>query len=111
LRVNSALTSLKLDGSELPIKQLRADTLTKLNLREEGLGPTEGIVLAKLVEVSSALTEVSLYPRLPRCLLSLTILCPQVDLRYNGMGGEVEATLREIAESRPSLTLGTLRLR
>jgi Ran GTPase-activating protein (RanGAP) involved in mRNA processing and transport len=45
---------------EVPIKQLRADALTELDLRFEDLGPTEAIVLAKLVAVSSALTTLNL---------------------------------------------------
>jgi hypothetical protein len=47
--------------SEVPMKQLRADALTELNLRRKGVGPAEGIVLAKLIEVSSVLTELNLY--------------------------------------------------
>ena len=69
---------------EVPIKQLRADALTELNLVGKDLGPTEGIVLAKLVEVSSVLTS--------------------LNLEYNQIGDE-KAALREIAEGRPSLTL------
>ena len=42
---------------EVPVKQLRADTLTQLSLADKGLGPAEAIVLAKLVSVSGSLTE------------------------------------------------------
>ena len=40
---------------EVPVKQLRADTLTQLSLPVKNLGPTEAIVLAKLVSVSGSL--------------------------------------------------------
>ena len=43
---------------EVPVKQLRADTLTQLDLARKELGPAEAIVLAKLVSVSGSLKEV-----------------------------------------------------
>ena len=45
---------------EVPMKQLRADAQTKLDLSCEALGPTEAIVLAKLVSASGALTSLNL---------------------------------------------------
>ena len=42
----------------VPIKKLRADTLTTLDLRCKDLGPTEAIVLAGLLSVSQSLTAV-----------------------------------------------------
>ena len=44
----------------VPIKQLRADALTDLDLNYKSIGPTEAIVLAKLVEVSGALSHLNL---------------------------------------------------
>ena len=46
--------------SEVPIKELREDKLTKLELQSKGLGATEGIVLAELIKVNPVLTELDL---------------------------------------------------
>ena len=43
---------------EVPIKELRADTLTTLDLSRKDLGPTEAIVLAGLLPVSRSLSKV-----------------------------------------------------
>ena len=44
----AALGSLSLEVlSEVPIKELREDKLTKLELQSKGLGATEGIVLCR----------------------------------------------------------------
>ena len=43
---------------EVPIKELRADALTTLDLKSKGLGPTEAIVLAGLLPVSRSLTAI-----------------------------------------------------
>ena len=40
--------------SEVPIKELRSDKLTELDLFNKGLGPTGGIVLAGLLKVNAA---------------------------------------------------------
>jgi len=47
--------------SEVPIKELRADQLTALELKSKGLGSTEAIVLAELLQGSTALTNLNLY--------------------------------------------------
>jgi Ran GTPase-activating protein (RanGAP) involved in mRNA processing and transport len=47
--------------SGVPIKELREDKLTELNLSSKGLGPTEGIVLAELIKFSAVLTKLFLY--------------------------------------------------
>jgi hypothetical protein len=71
---------------EVPIKQLRSDALTELDLTGNSLGPTEAIVLAKLVEVSSVLTW--------------------LNLEYNQIGdGKAALRRREIANGRHSHTL------
>ena len=46
--------------STVPIKKLREDKLTELDLSHEILGPAEAIVLAELVKFSSALTNLNL---------------------------------------------------
>ena len=46
--------------SGVPIEELREDKHTSLELREEGLGPTEGIVLAELIKFSAVLTSLDL---------------------------------------------------
>ena len=52
----AALASKSLEVlSEVPIKELRADKLTELDLSSKRLGPTEGIVLAELIKVSASL--------------------------------------------------------
>jgi hypothetical protein len=43
--------------SGVPIKKLRAGKLTKLDLQGKGLGATEGIVLAKLMQLRPVLTS------------------------------------------------------
>ena len=59
----AALGSLSLEVlSGVPIKELREDKLTELNcLSSKGLGPTEGIVLAKLIKFSAVLTTLCLF--------------------------------------------------
>ena len=57
----AALGSLSLEVlSGVPIKELREDKLTGLNLSLSGLGPTEGIVLAELIKFSAVVTELEL---------------------------------------------------
>ena len=46
--------------SGVPIKKLRADKLTKLDLQGKGLGVTEGIVLAELIQLSPVLQNCNL---------------------------------------------------
>ena len=46
--------------SEVPIKELREDKLTELALDDKGLGPAEGIVIAKLVAVTAVITKLDL---------------------------------------------------
>ena len=43
---------------EVPIKELRADARTTLDLSGKRLGPTEALVLAGLIAVSRSLTSV-----------------------------------------------------
>jgi len=42
---------------EVPLKELRADALTELDLSNKNLGPAEGIVLAGLLKVNAVLTS------------------------------------------------------
>mgnify|MGYP000894950872 FL=1 len=57
----AALGSLSLEVlSGVPIKELREDKLTELNLRSKGLGPTEGIVLAELIKFSAVVNTLYL---------------------------------------------------
>ena len=82
LRVNGALTSLDIrsnniagDGAaqlsaavlgnlkiemfnEIPIKEMRANSITELDLKEKGLGVEGGMVVAGLLPVMGALTQV-----------------------------------------------------
>jgi len=44
----------------VPIKELREDKLTELDLHGKGLGPAEGIVIAKLVAVTAVITSLDL---------------------------------------------------
>jgi Ran GTPase-activating protein (RanGAP) involved in mRNA processing and transport len=54
----AALSSSSLEVlSGVPIKKLRAGKLTKLDLQGKGLGATEGIVLAELMQLSPVLTS------------------------------------------------------
>jgi Ran GTPase-activating protein (RanGAP) involved in mRNA processing and transport len=46
--------------SEVPIQELREDKHTSLNLSSKGLGPAEGIVLAKLMKFSAVLTDLNI---------------------------------------------------
>ena len=55
--LNSA--SLEVFG-QVPLKQLREDSLTDLNLNGKALGPTEAIVIAELVKVNAVLTTLDL---------------------------------------------------
>jgi len=57
----AALGSLSLKVlSGVPIKELREDKLTELNLSSNSLGSTEGIVLAELIKFSAVLTNLIL---------------------------------------------------
>ena len=46
--------------SEVPIKELRADSLTELDLRGKDLGSTEAMVIAALIEGSAVLKSIDL---------------------------------------------------
>ena len=46
--------------SEVPIKELRQDQLSELDLSGKGLGPTEAILLSKLINFSAVLTDLNL---------------------------------------------------
>ena len=110
LRVNEALTSLDVGYNgitgdaarelaavvlgkptlesfcKIPLKQLRADELTELDLSYKGVGMPGALVLAGLLPVSEALTS--------------------VDLSYNSsMGDEGEAALREAVRGRAGFEL------
>ena len=71
--------------SMVPIKELREDKLTELNLNSKGLGPTEGIVLAELIEGNSVLTSLS--------------------LKYNNLGAEIEIVLQNAVAGRVGFEL------
>jgi hypothetical protein len=43
--------------SVVPIQELRADEMTALNLTDKNRGPAEAIVIAELIKVSGALTN------------------------------------------------------
>ena len=44
--------------NQIPIKEMRADSLTELNLSNEGIGVEGGMVVAGLLPVMGSLTEV-----------------------------------------------------
>ena len=46
--------------SQIPIKEIREDKHTELSLGGRGLGPTEGMVLAALIQGSAVLTDLNL---------------------------------------------------
>ena len=72
---------------EVPIKELRADTLTTLDLSRKNLGPTEAIVLAGLLPGSRSLSA--------------------VDTRRNGIGGEgAEPLAAAVLGSASMVTFG-----
>jgi len=66
--------------SEVPIKELREDKLTELDLKSKGLGPAEGIVIAKLVVVTAVLTT--------------------IDLQYNGFDASAKNALADAVKRR-----------
>lgn len=47
--------------SDVPIKKLRQDKLTKLDFSTRGLGDTEAIVLAELIKFSAMLKKLNLF--------------------------------------------------
>ena len=54
----SVLASASLETfSNVPLKELRADSLGQLNLSSKGLGPAEGIVIAEVLKVTAVLTS------------------------------------------------------
>ena len=71
--------------SEVPIKELREDKLTKLELQSKGLGATEGIVLAELIKVNPVLTK--------------------LDLRMNGLGDAGKKAVRDAVKGRSGFVL------
>ena len=46
---------------EIPVKQMRSDALTELDLSMEGIGACGAMVVAHLLEFSRALTSLNLY--------------------------------------------------
>ena len=55
------MTSIRLDGYALPVKQLKGtEPVQTLDLSSKGLGSVSGIVIAKLIEFNTALTNLDL---------------------------------------------------
>ena len=71
--------------NEVPIKEMRADSFTKLNLWGKEIGVEGGMVVAGLLPVMASLT--------------------QVDVKYNALGEEGEAALRKTIEGRSGFEL------
>ena len=72
--------------SEIPLKELRADSLTSLDLTSKGLGVPEAIVLADL-------------------LRSVCASMTRLDVRVNSLGEEGKAALRKALEGRSGFEL------
>ena len=109
LRVNTSLTSLDTRGNNIsgdsaeqlaaavlgsrsllkfggiPMKELRANKLTELDLSEQGLGPSEGRLLGGLVAVNTSLTS--------------------LDARGNVLSDAIKKTLEDVAAMRRGLDL------
>ena len=79
-----ASPSLEIFGS-VPLKELRANTLDKLDLSGKDLGVPEALVLAKLVEGSAVLKS--------------------IDLRFNGLGDEGKGAIRDAVSGRVGFKL------
>ena len=111
----AALVSKSLEVlSEAPIKELRADTLTELDLKYKGLGPTEGIVLAELIKVTASLKSLDLsynknigdegWIAIAKSL-EVNAILTTLSLRNNALGQEGEDALCRAAMAKPTLKL------
>ena len=113
--------------SGIPLKKLRADSLTALNLSEKGLGVPEAMVLADLLRsVSASVTSVNVLsnqldvdsadlllkvkaekPNL-RTLCGLTHEETELDFRHKGLGpGDAKLLAPEISVIAPVTSLST----
>ena len=69
----------------IPIKEMRADSLTSLNLKNEYIGIVGGMVVAGLLPVMASLTR--------------------LDISWNSLGEEGKAVLRDAVEGRSGFEL------
>ena len=98
----------------MPIKELREDKHTSLELANKGLGPTEAIVLGELVKVSRVLTSLDvsaneLDPKAGKALadaLSVNRVLKSLDVRFNSsLGEEGKQALRDAVKGRDGFEL------
>jgi Ran GTPase-activating protein (RanGAP) involved in mRNA processing and transport len=110
----AALGSLSLEVlSGVPIKELREDKLTELNLRSNGLGSTEGIVLAELIKFSAVLTNLDLKWNnigdegaiAIAEALKVNAVLTKLNLKYNSMGDAGEKAVRDTVKDRSGFEL------
>ena len=71
--------------NEILIKEMRADSLTELQLSNKDIGVEGGMVVAGLVPVMASLTK--------------------IDARYNSLGDDGKAALRKVVEGRSGFEL------
>ena len=71
--------------NEIPIKEMRADSLTTLDLSKKKIGVEGGMVVAGLVPVMASLTK--------------------IDVSYNSLGDHGKAALRKAVEGRSSFEI------
>ena len=71
--------------NEIPIKEMRADSLTRLDLNDAQIGDEGSMVVACLLPIMGSMT--------------------QLDLSYNCLGKESQAVLRKAVEGRSGFAL------
>ena len=99
--------------SKVPIKEIREDKHTELNLNRKGLGSTEAIVLAKLLKGSGVLTDLNLKnnrigPDGAKALarsLKVNAVLKSCDVRFNGLDEAAKNELRDAVKGREGFEL------
>ena len=99
---------------DVPIKELRADAVTTLNLHNKNLGPTEALVLVGLLPMSRSLTQARPYHPLESAALLrpysyYSVFSWQIYLSFNQVGKEGAEALAPAIRYSCSLTMADLR--
>ena len=82
----AVLANIKIEVfNDVPIKDMRADSFTELDLSSKDIGVVGGTVVAGLIPAMASLTR--------------------LDVRYNSLGEEGEAVLRKAVEGRSEFEL------
>ena len=99
--------------NEIPIKELRADSLTELDLLSKRIGQAGAIVLAGLVPVSASLTSLNLRgneigdegAKALAAGVAASASLTKLDVRHCGIFEEAKQALQEAVKGRDGFSL------